>query len=347
MMFKTPAFWYPQTQDTDGTMWLEKCLSPFSYIYWAGHILHQRLHRKPHETDAFTICIGNVVAGGSGKTPTAIALNTLIQGLGKDIDSCFLTRGYGGKTLGPIFVSDIQDRTQSADEALLLGKHADTIISADRVLGVKYADEKLYDVIIMDDGHQNPTVRKDLSFVVISEETGFGNKRMLPAGPLREPLEEGLLRADAFIVVHNGTQPNDQSDVYRQLPQNKPVFTAHLTATHAAEKIEKDRQYIAFSGIAHPYKFYRTLDDNGFDVVATHDFPDHHRYSTDEIEKLISEAEQKSAALITTEKDAAKIADHLLETGDIHVLPVEITWDKPQDVQQFLKEKIHKRHEKT
>lgn len=313
MTRKTPSFWY-DTQSPKARH-IATALSSLSAVYALGHLAHQKFTRM-HKAEIPVICIGNLTAGGSGKTPTALAVMDLVKESGLAKHPCFLSRGYGGNSSGPVSV-EITKHTANdvGDEPLLLAAKAPTIIAADRVAGARFAHAMGHDLIIMDDGLQNPSLHKDLSIAVIDGATGFGNGLLLPAGPLRTPVWRGLRLADAVLLIGA-----DHHNVLSQIPDAVPVLKATITAqapAHAAGR------YFAFCGIAHPDKFHRSLEESGLSVVGMEAYPDHHPYTADDISGLKEKAAAQDARLITTAKDAARLpAD-----GSFDVLPVTLHWD--------------------
>ena len=240
-MIKTPQYWYRDAQGK--TPLIEKLLAPISALYqWVS-----KIHRSgftQHAVDIPVICVGNLVSGGSGKTPTAIALLRILKQHGVSKNIGFLTRGYGGLRKGPLLV-DPSDHIyrEVGDEALLLSNHAPTIVAADRAKGAKFAHQQGAEMLIMDDGLQNPGLKKDLKIMVINGEMGFGNQKTLPAGPLREPLEKGLQDADMFILIGE-----DVRDVLPLLPKGKPVMRGNIQPANSIP-INKDTPYYAFAGM--------------------------------------------------------------------------------------------------
>lgn len=308
MEFKTPDFWYK-----DGLSPMAEVLRPFSLLYALGHWAHQKFS-SAYKASKPVICVGNLTAGGSGKTPTVLALMSLIKKHKISSAPYFLTRGYGG------------------DEDKLLQRYGPVVINKDRAQGAKDAIEHGADVILMDDGLQNPGLHKDLKFVVIDGSMGFGNGYMLPAGPLRTPLRTGLQNADAFILIGE-----DKCHIRPKLPQGVPCFQAHTVPSAATPP--KDRPYVAFAGLAYPEKFFHflreTLELNLSETIA---FADHHAYTQEELEQLDQIAGELNADLITTEKDAVKLPE--IEDIQVQVLPIKLAWTNEEDLVEFLKNKI-------
>ncbi|MBL4804194.1 MAG: tetraacyldisaccharide 4'-kinase [Alphaproteobacteria bacterium] len=323
-MIKTPAYWYRNINDPAPLK--EALLKPFSGLYqWVSNI--QRSRFRPFKADIPVICIGNLVAGGSGKTPTAIALLRLLKEQNPDQKICFLTRGYGGIRPGPLLV-DPTDHIyrEVGDEALLLANHAPVIVAVDRAKGAKLAMEHGMDLILMDDGLQNPGLEKDLKIVVINGEMGFGNQKTLPAGPLREPLEKGLEDADMFILI--GDDVRNTADM---LPKDKPLMRGTVKPANTIP-LKSDTPYFAFAGMGYPEKFFNFLrDDLKLNIVKTKSFPDHHAYRRDDISALHDEAQKLDARLLTTAKDMVRVPPPAEITEDLHldVLNITLEFDDP------------------
>ncbi|MCP5412505.1 MAG: tetraacyldisaccharide 4'-kinase [Alphaproteobacteria bacterium] len=284
---------------------LATVLAPLGRLYGAS-VAWKARHATPFDPGVPVICVGNLTAGGSGKTPIAIAIARALMVRGHR--PWFLTRGYGGTAKGPVQAARGHRAREMGDEALLLTRTAPTVVSRDRAAGARFAVEKGASAIVMDDGHQNFTLKKSLSLVVVDAQTGFGNGLMIPAGPLREPVAQGLARADAVILVGDG-EPD--LGAYRG-----PVLRAHLqaeTAPFAGQPV------FAFAGIGRPEKFVASLQEGGADVVGSCFFADHHPYEPDEIEQLKIIAGQ--VQLVTTEKDFVRLTPQQRE--GIRVLKVQ------------------------
>ena len=285
---RAPEFW-----TRDGLA--ARLLAPVGALYGLSVRL-RKARARPYRAKARVLCVGNLTAGGSGKTPVAIALGRML--IARRCKVAFLTRGYGGSLGGPILVDAAKHAaTDVGDEALLLAAVAPTIVSRERARGAELADGLAADLIVMDDGFQNFQVEKDVSLVVIDSEVAFGNARLIPAGPLREPIQQGLARADALILIGDGvpTLP----------PFDRPIVRAGLRPSEAPGL--EGRLVFAFAGIGRPEKFFRTLNTVGARVVGTRAFADHHRYTLLEIEALKKIAAGAGALLVTTEKDFVRI----------------------------------------
>jgi tetraacyldisaccharide 4'-kinase len=307
---RAPEFW----QEKDYTAKLAvAALTPMGWVYGAT-VRWKAAHAKPYRTNAKVICVGNLTAGGSGKTPIAIAIARALIERRKRI--FVLTRGYGGKMRGPAIVDLAHDTfEETGDEALLLAGAAPVIVSRDRAAGAKLADDERADAIVMDDGHQNFALAKDISIVVIDAETGFGNGRILPAGPLRETIQDGLARADAVVLVGNGA------------PDLKgfagPVLRAQLVPVDAPGVA--GQRVLAFAGIGRPGKFFATLRSLGAEVVEERAYEDHHAYTASEFARLHARAKAQNASLVTTEKDFVRLTP--AEREDVRFIPVRAAFE--------------------
>lgn len=322
MPFKTPAYWYQPQQDIKA-----KILRPIAAIY--GAINGARMKKRPSyaSAQAKVVCIGNLTAGGGGKTPTAIAISQL---LGRD-HSVFLTRGYGRKSNQADIVTTDHSVDDAGDEALLLARHRPTIISADRINGAKLAEQHGAKLIIMDDGLQNPYLYKDLRLCVIDGPRGFGNMHCIPAGPLRQPLEIGLTQVDAFIIIGDTIQ-----STMRLLPKSLPVFKAQLVPQ--IDKLPENFRtipYTAFCGIAQPEKFKESLKEIGIKTLSVEPFADHYNFTVAELQNLYNKAKAQGGRLITTEKDFVRIPDGPWKDL-LDVLPVILDFEDALAVKQFI-----------
>lgn len=286
-------------------------LAPLGMLYGLS-VAWKAQRVQPYRTRARVICVGNLTAGGSGKTPVALAIGARLQARGKNI--VFLTRGYGGSEKGPLAVKAGNSMAQVGDEALLLSRMAPTIVARDRAQGGSLADSRGADVIVMDDGHQNFGLAKDLSLVVVDGETGFGNGRMIPAGPLRESVRQGLRRADAVIVLGRGN-PDLQG-------YDGPLLNARLVPENDGFR---GKRVFAFAGIGRPEKFVATLKTSGALVMGTQFFADHHPFQAGEIAAL--KARAQGAQLVTTEKDFVRLAER--DRVGIVVLTVRAQFEQP------------------
>jgi tetraacyldisaccharide 4'-kinase len=316
---RQPEFW---TKPSPGASLAAFFLEPLSWIY--GAIVSFRLrHARPYNSRAKVICVGNLTAGGTGKTPVSIEIGRLLKARGARV--VFLTRGYGGVTRGPTFIDSNDAAARVGDEPLLLAAVAPVIVSRDRAAGARLAEKKEFDVILMDDGHQNFSLAKDLSLLVVDAATAFGNGRILPAGPLRESVSQGLRRADAIILMGEGS-PLEIADL------KLPVVGGKVVA--ADDQNWTDKRAIAFAGIGRPEKFFATLKSLGAQIVETHSYADHFNYPPGEVARLKARARDANAAFVTTEKDFVRIAP--AERSGIEQLRVRAVFDDVSAIERLL-----------
>ena len=290
MPIKTPHFWTELS-------WQSVILFPVSYIWRFGHYAQQKI-LNTKETEIPVICVGNLTVGGSGKTPVVITLCRFLSGIGKS--TSILTRGFGGKEKGPIFVStNLHESLDVGDEPLMMAHSLDVCVSRNRPLGANHIlDKKKYDCIVMDDGLQNPTLKKDLNIAVFDGKFGIGNGFLLPAGPMRQKLEVGIQNID--LVIFNG---KDETGLGQKIPPHIPIFTGELQPDEEIVEKMKNRRVYGFAGIGNPSRFFKTLNNIGADLVGEAHFADHHPYTDADLTQLYEEAMQSGAELVTTQKD--------------------------------------------
>ena len=313
---RPPDFWYNSEVGI-----APKMLMPAGLAY----SLASRIRRfliKPWHPGVPVICIGNLVAGGSGKTPTAISIAHYFQNKGLEVH--FLSRGYGGTIISPMRVDPIQHQVDSVgDEPILLAKVAPTWVSGNRRATAELAVKAGAKILVMDDGFQNPAIHKDISILVIDGETGFGNGQIIPAGPLREPVAEGLSRSDAALIIGDDVHGLSTS-MEHPLNKNFKILRAHLTPVTSVEEL-KGKRVFAFAGIGRPKKFFHTLQTIGCLIIGTAEFPDHHAYTVDEINDLLKKANHMNAILVTTSKDQTRLDKTIAKK--VTEIPVYLEWE--------------------
>jgi tetraacyldisaccharide 4'-kinase len=309
---KPPLFW----NDQRGGGWRAALLMPVAGL-WAG-LTALRLARPPRYAPPVpVICVGNLTVGGSGKTPVVQALTGRLQARG--YTPHILSRGYGGRLVGPVRVDRAQHwASDVGDEPLLHAEYAPTWVGRDRAVSARVAVAAGADILIMDDGLQNPALRQDLRLAVVDGAVGFGNGRVMPAGPLRQPVRAGLARCNAVVLLGA-----DETAVGAGLAL--PVLRGRIVPEEAFRHVLGARPIMAFAGIGRPTKFYRTLTELGVNLVRTVDFDDHHPYTAQQFERLVREAKALDAMLVTTSKDGARLT--AAQRQRVVELRVTVAWD--------------------
>ena len=311
---KTPNFWKQNN-------WLSNILLPLSTIYATATKLRIKLH-SPYKAKCPVICIGNLTAGGTGKTPVSLSVVEMLQNMGKK--PFFISRGYGGRIHNVMVNKQVHTPQQVGDEPLLLAEQAPTVVNPDRATAAQMAIAHGADCLVMDDGFQNPGLYKNISFLVFDGNYGIGNGRVIPAGPLRETLDSGLKRAQAVIILGD-----DKTNIASKI--NLPIFYGKITEQQPENT---SRPVLAFAGIGHPEKFYNSLAKCGLNVVKTHNFPDHYFYTRAELNKLIEYAKKHDLDIYTTSKDFVKIPLSLQK--EFKVLQIKVRWQNPDKLKDFL-----------
>lgn len=315
-MMREPWFWRSTSLTAQ---FVARAISPLSIAYDTAQRLRWKVTAS-QASPAPVICIGNASLGGEGKTPFAIMLGELLKHEGLNIQ--FLTRGYGGGLAGPILADEKKHSVDDVgDEALLLSRCAPTWIARDRTEGAKAASENGADVIIMDDGFQNPKLAKTFSVLLFGGAATTGNGRVFPAGPLREPIDRAIDRADLIAITDSDTDLKEA--------RGKPAVRAKLEPLNPppAQKI------VAFSGIGKPQKFFALLQETGFELAAKIDFPDHHFFTGQEIAAMRALAQKYEATLMTTEKDFVRLTSDMRD--DILTFPVVMRVDEPETLRRL------------
>ena len=315
---KAPSFWNIK-EGRDAAFVLRTLLVPFSWAY--DYFTQKKLHEtKPVKLTIPVISIGNLTLGGTGKTPMADLLASTLDG------AYIVSRGYGGNIKDAIIVNpQIHTAQDVGDEPLMLAATHNVAIGHDRVAAANLAVQNGAKAIILDDAHQNPAIKKDVSIVLIDGGVGFGNGFICPAGPLRERPEIGLKRADIVVWVGDKTLFEETLGKFNI----KTIFAKIIPVTK-----QFSGKYLAFCGIGRPDKFGASLKELGVDVVDLIPFADHHFYTDDEMTHLKARAKELDAKLITTQKDIIRLTPS--QKMDIETLEIKLEFENDGDVSEIL-----------
>jgi tetraacyldisaccharide 4'-kinase len=322
---RPPAFWNIR-EGRDAVPFLRALLTPLGLVYAAS--VARRLERaQPVDLGVPVVSIGNISLGGTGKTPLARAIRArLSQLLARPV--AVVSRGYGGTLKGPVEVDTARHTAaEVGDEPLMLAHDGPVFIGADRAEAAQLAKAAGAGALVLDDAHQNPSLRKSFSFVVVDGEVGFGNRHIVPAGPLREPIARGLARADAVILM--GVACEDTLEDLQGF--DRPILSAHLKPVACT----LEGPVLAFCGIGRPEKFEDTIRALGLDLAELLPFPDHYPFKPADIARLRLRAREIGATLVTTEKDFARLPLALRDW--IEVIKVEAVFDDQAALDDLLR----------
>lgn len=327
---KSPRFWdvHLDPYSRQAAPITRKILTPFAKVY-ETIVATKIANATPYTCGVPVICVGNLTVGGSGKTPNVRKIRQFFFDQGFRVAS--LSRGYGGKAKGPL---QVEHATHSAeevgDEPLMLSQTGETWIGRDRAKTAQEMVEKGVEIIVMDDGHQNPSLQKTISLVVVDSENPFGNGFVFPKGPLRESTKAGLSRADAIVLMGNSPIPDELSHF------TKPIIRSKIVA----KPTTSSKTYVAFAGIGRPEKFFDTLSENNLNIADAVPFPDHYKFKKNDLNYLLKLAEQYEAKLITTEKDFVRLPSDIRE--EVEVLEITLTYENPELLETVLEPVLEK-----
>ncbi|PWW01618.1 lipid-A-disaccharide kinase [Hoeflea marina] len=321
MVSEAPPFWWERPGLRSGL------LAPFGWVYGrvARRIMERRVRRS---MPVPVICVGNFTVGGSGKTPTALALAD--AAIARGLVPGFLSRGYGGAVRHATRVDPAHDSAKLVgDEPMLLAARAMTVVGPDRVAGAELLIREGAEIIIMDDGFQSARLVFDHAMMVVDARRGIGNGRVFPAGPVRAPVIDQVRLSDSLLVIGRG---NGGDRLIRMAARAaKPVHIARLEPDFAARL--RGFNCLAFAAIGDPEKFFITLEEAGIRVARRYGFPDHHHFTDEEVASLMDEAALYGLTLVTTSKDAVRLEGGHGRSRDlaaaVEVLEVKLEFDQP------------------
>ena len=332
MIIKTPKFWFKNKNEINPLLFTLKPLSKIWEVFTRFRLIYGLWEKMPIPV----ICIGNITVGGSGKTPVTIALQLLLKEMG--IRACVVSRGYGGKNKYPHYVTKNDTFCKVGDEPIIISKKGAVIVSKVKKDGIMKAYKDGFDMVLLDDGYQNSKINKDLSLVVVDSEVLFGNEFIFPLGPLREPINSGLSRADAIILVDNNYKINTSKIDNLRTEKKIPVLEGCINKKKKSIN-NKNKEVLAFTGIAFPDKFFKTLKNMGYTVMKTMVFPDHYPYTLKDIKKLKNYAENYELKLITTEKDIVRIPKRF--HNFIEIIQIEFKFSNSKKIEKMMKKLLN------
>ena len=321
---KTPSYWYIEKS------WISSVLLPLSY-FWLLLSFFRNTFKKKYFFKIPIICVGNVLAGGAGKTPLVIEICKYYKK--KKINIHVVYKVYKNKIDMNVLNVNQSKNDNLDDEAILISKYANTWLCKKRKYGINAAIKAGANLIILDDGLQDVSIKKDINILVSNENQGNGNNKIIPAGPLREPVATAIKKSNCLFFYGEKSNINKYFKNYKN-----NIFCGEI-------KIDKQniinlnkRKVIAFAGIAHPNNFFKTLNQQGVNIIDTLSFPDHFKYQRNDINKILLKCKTQSAIPITTYKDYVKIPDDLKK--NFSVVKIHITFDKSKFF-NFINNKIN------
>ncbi|WP_297322821.1 tetraacyldisaccharide 4'-kinase [uncultured Bartonella sp.] len=330
MVGKTPGFWWKKQN------FLGRVLLPLSWIY--GYFSRRAMERKnvPY-LDLPVLCVGNFTTGGSGKTPVVISLAKQAEKLG--LTPGIVSRGYGGQIRTPHLVDLERDRARDVgDEPLLLVRHAPVAIATNRLEAAQLLKQQGCNFILMDDGFQSRRIFIDYALIVVDGLRGLGNNAVFPAGPLRAPLETQLKYTNSVLII--GKSDNIDYVIKAANQAGKPLQFAHLSPI--VNRDVKDKSFLAFAGIGNPHKFFRSIIELKGKVAKTLIYPDHHFYSSRDLQDIIATAAANKLCLATTAKDFTRLAPNGQNTQleDLFIFDVDVAYDGADFCQKIIEKTL-------
>ena len=290
---KTPKFWYSKNSI------ISILLRPISFLWVLGSILRKK--KSYNFNNIKIIKVGNVVAGGSGKTPTVVSIVKKLANSKYQVH--IISRGYKGSIKKSTLVNtDIHSYKEVGDESVILSKIAPTWIGNNRIESIKNAQKMGAKIVVLDDGIQDTSIKGDLNLLVFNGLQGLGNGKIIPAGPLREKLSDSIKKCHLSIIIDE-----DINNIANKLNNLLPIIKAKINIESEYLNNFKNKNVVAFCGLGFPEKFFKTIKEIGCNIRYKKSFPDHYQYKEKDLKELIDIAIKYNSLLITTEKDHIKI----------------------------------------
>ena len=300
-MLKAPKFWYNKNISIYGVL-----LSPLSILWALGTIIKKNF-TKVQKAEVPVIAVGSAIIGGSGKTPSVLFLCEELEKMG--YNPHIISKGYGGTSNEIIKVNPNMSYTLVGDEALMMSNYFPTWVSKNKFKAFQQAKRDGADILVLDDALQSFNIHKDLSIYVYDSIQSFGNRLLVPSGPLRETVKTALNKSQIFFLINTNICEDLTQKNFKQVLNYKISISPEI----------RERKLIAFAGLGFNKKFFEQLQNENLNLVKLKDFPDHHQYTVDDMFMLLDEANKKDAFLITTEKDHTRIPSEFKSSvGIIH-----------------------------
>ena len=324
-MLRTPSFW---AHRGGGAV----ALLPFTPLWRLGGALRKAMAR-PYRPDIPVVCVGNLTAGGTGKTPLVGWLVDRLHDRGWQ--PAILTRGYGGSVAGPIWVDPAKhDAALCGDEPLMLADGRPVMVARDRAAGARaIVSSGRHDIIVMDDGMQNPTLHRTVTIGVFDGGSGIGNGWLIPAGPLRTPFASGIAQLDLAVI--NGA---DDTGLEPRLANRLPVFGAALRPEAGVIEALAGSPLLAFAGIGRPARFFASIEAIGGQIARRLSFADHHPYSQQDLAQIQEDAQRHGAEMITTQKDWMRLPAEW--RARVTMLPVTVDMACETECLDFIEHRV-------